>query len=86
MTRLSALVAMYAVGLYGYLLFRRTKPWRLIGTALGMMLANILLFTLVSNVSWQGPLMVIQLAMTAILSVSMWRERAELDAETRGGS
>jgi hypothetical protein len=66
---------MYAVGLYGYLLLRRTKPWRLIGTALGMMLANILLFTLVSNVSWQVPPLVIQLALTAALSASIWHER-----------
>lgn len=84
MIRLSALIAMYAVGLYGYLLLRRVKPWRLVGSALGMMLANILLFTLVSNVSWPlGPL-IIQLALTAALSISIWRERAELDNGIRG--
>lgn len=84
MTRLSALVAMYAVGLYGYFLLRRVKPWRLVGTTLGMMLGNILLFTLVSNVSWPLAPLIIQLAVTAALSVSIWRERTELGTGIRG--
>jgi hypothetical protein len=76
MTRLSAIVAMYAVACFGFLLVRRSRHWSLVGTALGMMLANVLLFTVVSTVTWRVVPLVTQMLVTGALSWSIWKEKS----------
>jgi nicotinamide riboside transporter PnuC len=72
------LVAMYAVLLYGYV-FRKDKPWHIVGSGAGLMLVNIGLFTAVSSTSppWSGIALTTQIVATAAATVWMRREWVE---------
>lgn len=78
-TRVSALVAMYATGLFGWVNLRSNRPWHVVGSAGLLLLFNVVLYAVASNgpQPWGGLALAIQVVATAIVTVLIRREWVE---------
>lgn len=76
---------MYATALFGWFSLRSPRPWHITGTAMVLMLLNVVLFAGTANASrpWAAGALSIQVVATAIATVSI--RRAWLEWRTRSG-
>lgn len=77
--RASAVVAMYATLVFGWVNLRRNRPWHVVGFAGLLLLLNVVLFVAASNVSrpWTVAALSIQVVATAAATAKIRRELLE---------
>lgn len=74
---------MYATAVFGWVSIRSPRPWHIIGSAIVLMLLNVLLFSVALNAShpWPAAALSTQVVATAIATTSIRRDWLEWRAQ-----